>query len=127
MFAKALEVSIGGNPKPQIVKSKIKEVKCSACGFDLNDLKDKGQLGCPECYVSFQKELNPIMQNMHAKTRHVGKKSPNAILRSEDKTQMDSLQNALANAIKEEHFEEAARIRDEIKKIKMPPEKAVKK
>ena len=132
MFAKALGASLEANPSapmpiPKIVKSQIKELTCPACGFKLSDLKVKGQLGCSECYTSFQKELAPIMENMHNKTTHVGKKSHTALTRAEDKSQLDTLQASLTTAIKKEHFEEAARIRDEIKKLKEQPDTSAKK
>jgi protein arginine kinase activator len=53
---------------------------------------------------------------MHKGTRHVGK-VPEALRQSRDLSdRLRTLQKKLANAIEAENFEEAAAVRDEIKK-----------
>ncbi len=91
------------------------EVKCPRCGFTQADFKKSGRLGCPECYQTFAEGLGGLLKTMHKGTRHAGK-APEALRQSRDLSdRLKTLQNKLAKAIKDENFEQAAALRDEIK------------
>ena len=91
------------------------ELKCPRCGFTQADFKKSGRLGCPECYKTFSEGLSGLLKTMHKGTRHVGK-APEAMRASrETADRLKTLQKKLAKAIESENFEEAARLRDEIK------------
>jgi len=93
------------------------ELKCPRCGFTQADFKKSGRLGCPECYQTFAEGLAGLLKTMHKGTRHVGK-APEALRQSRDLSdRMKTLQNKLAKAIKDEDFEQAAILRDEIKQM----------
>ncbi|MGA9452253.1 MAG: UvrB/UvrC motif-containing protein [Verrucomicrobiia bacterium] len=93
------------------------ELKCPRCGFTQADFKKSGRLGCPECYQTFAEGLGGLLKTMHKGTRHVGK-APEALRQSRDLSdRMKTLQNKLAKAIKDENFEQAAILRDEIKQM----------
>jgi len=93
------------------------ELKCPRCGFTQTDFKKSGRLGCPECYVTFAEGLRGLLKTMHKGTRHTGK-APEALRATrENADRMKSLQAKLAKAIKDEHYEQAAQVRDEIKQL----------
>ena len=93
------------------------ELKCPRCGFTQADFKKSGRLGCPECYKTFSEGLNGLLKTMHKGTRHVGK-SPEALRASlENAVRLMTLQKKLNKAVESENFEEAARLRDEIKQV----------
>jgi protein arginine kinase activator len=94
------------------------EIKCSQCGFSLADFKKAGRLGCAECYVAFADALQAPLKSMHKGTRHVGKapQTQQPILDYSEK--LRSLQKKLEQAVAKESFEQAAVLRDEIKKVK---------
>ncbi len=93
------------------------ELKCSHCGFTQADFKKSGRLGCPECYTTFVEGLEGLLKSMQKGTRHAGK-VPEALRRTrETADRMKSLQKKLTKAIAEENFEQAAALRDEIKRI----------
>jgi len=98
------------------------ELKCPRCGFTQADFKKSGRLGCPECYQTFAEGLGSLLKTMHKGTRHVGK-APAALRQSRDLSdRLKTLQNKLAKAIKDEDFEQAALLRDEIRQIiERPP------
>jgi protein arginine kinase activator len=97
------------------------ELKCPRCGFSQADFKKSGRLGCPECYQTFAEGLGGLLKSMHKSTRHIGK-APEALRQSRDLSdRMKTLQNKLTKAIKEENFEEAAVLRDEIKQMNEGP------
>jgi protein arginine kinase activator len=93
------------------------ELKCPRCGFTQADFKKSGRLGCPECYVTFAEGLAGLLKTMHKGTRHTGK-APEALRATrENADRMKSLQTKLAKAIKDENYEQAAQVRDEIKQL----------
>lgn len=90
-------------------------IRCPRCGFTQADFKKSGRLGCAECYVTFSDGLESLLKTMHKGVKHVGK-VPRTLQHSRDLSeQLRLLQRKLAKAIEEENFEEAARLRDEIK------------
>jgi len=93
------------------------ELKCPRCGFTQADFKKSGRLGCPECYKTFAEGLAGLLKTMHKGTRHTGK-APEALRATrENADRMKSLQAKLAKAIKDENYEQAAQLRDEIKQL----------
>jgi protein arginine kinase activator len=91
------------------------DVKCPHCGFTQADFKKSGRLGCSECYKTFAEGLEGLLKTMHKSTRHAGK-IPEALRQSRDAAdRLKLLQKSLSKAVEDEQFEEAARLRDEIK------------
>lgn len=96
-----------------------KELACEKCGYTLSDYTKTGLFGCPECYHTFHHTLDELFLKLHGKNRHVKEKrkeakqnQKNGILNS-----MDELKEKLRKLVEEERYEEAAIIRDEIKKL----------
>jgi len=93
------------------------ELKCPRCGFTQADFKKSGRLGCPECYVTFAEGLAGLLKTMHKGTRHTGK-APEALRATrENAGLLKTLQAKLARAIKDENYEQAALLRDELKQL----------
>ena len=93
------------------------ELKCPRCGFSQADFKKSGRLGCPECYRTFAEGLAGLLKSMHKGTRHTGK-APEALRATrENADKLKTLQTRLAKAIKDENYEQAAQLRDEIKQL----------
>jgi protein arginine kinase activator len=91
------------------------KVKCVSCGLSYADFKKIGRLGCSECYVSFKKYLGPLLKRIHGSNYHTGK-SPAKVARVvKKKVDLEELRFKLQKAIEMEAFEEAARIRDQIR------------
>jgi len=95
-------------------------LKCPNCNLTYADFKKIGRLGCGECYNVFRKYLAPLLKRIHGSNQHVGKgplkaRTISGVLKT--KTDLQELKDALAKAIQKEAFEEAARLRDMIKKI----------
>lgn len=96
-------------------------LKCKKCGLTYADFKKIGRLGCNECYSTFKRYLGPLLKRIHGSNQHFGK-SPfkeEALLKNgqESKTDLALLRDKLQKAIKDEAFEEAARIRDQIREL----------
>ncbi len=93
-------------------------LKCKKCGLTYTDFKKIGRLGCGECYTAFKKFLAPLLKRIHGSNQHLGKiplkESKGAVKKVVD---LDTLRQRLTRAIETEAFEEAARIRDQIKEL----------
>ncbi len=104
---------------------------CRSCGTAFLDYKKTGKLGCPDCYRYLHGALEPVIAGYHGEKKHVGKiplnyvemKSPgkaflDAGVRVAEKTEtiMD-LKKKLDQAVKEERYEDAAVVRDNLKKL----------
>ena len=93
------------------------DLKFPRCGFTQTDFKKAGRLGCSECYATFAEGLEGLLKTMHKGTRHAGK-VPAALRQTREQAdRLKLLQKKLTKAIADEKFEEAARLRDEIKQV----------
>ncbi|MDD5042594.1 MAG: UvrB/UvrC motif-containing protein [Candidatus Omnitrophica bacterium] len=95
-------------------------VKCPNCNLTYADFKKVGRLGCGECYNVFRKYLAPLLKRIHGASRHVGKaplKGKAPARPGRKKPGLEELKDAMQRAVREENFEEAARLRDKIRAI----------
>ncbi len=90
--------------------------RCDCCGSTYEDIAENGRCGCPECYTTFYNQLLPQLKRIHGSTDYTGKK----INVTEKKTleSISELDVTLKKLIDEEKYEQAAIVRDEIKKLK---------
>jgi len=102
------------NPEPAVSNG----VRCEHCGFTQNDFKKHGRFGCPVCYETFRGVVEPMLDNMHNGTSHTGKIPHRAIERKSLYDRLTKLEIDLTEAIKSERYEDAARTRDEINRVK---------
>ena len=54
-----------------LISSKINK-KCPTCQSNIIDICKK-RVGCPLCYVYFNKELEEILESYHGSKKHIGK------------------------------------------------------
>ena len=90
--------------------------QCDRCGTSFVDFRNSGRLGCPHDYQAFQAELLPLLESIHSSTRHTGK-TPRRPSRQELTEQLSRLRKDLHRAVVSEAYEEAARLRDQIRQI----------
>lgn len=104
-----------GTPKEE---KEVITIKCPNCGMGFDDFKKIGRLGCSECYPTFKRYLGPLLKRIHGSNQHVGK-SPLKIAKGVIRklAGLDEMRRKLQVVIEREEFEEAARIRDQIKEL----------
>lgn len=96
------------------------ELACPACGFTQAQLKKIGRMGCPECYTTFRDGLDSLLSAMHKGTKHVGKiPTGKAVSQAEMKRVISQSREELQKAVKEERYEEAARLKAEIEALQL--------
>jgi protein arginine kinase activator len=97
-------------------EAEIVSIKCPNCGLTYADFKKIGRLGCGECYSAFKKYLAPLLKRIHGSNQHLGK-SPKVARAAKKKPDIQELRYKLQKAIEMEAFEEAAKLRDQIKEL----------
>ncbi len=100
-------------------KSEEPSVMCTSCGLSFAEFEHTGRLGCAQCYRDFSHLLKPSLQKIHGRTQHAGRK-PKAYVADphhQRLLQMEELRRKMDEAVAEENFEEAARIRDELRAL----------
>src|SRR5262245_17606411 len=109
--------------------AKLDQRACPVCGITFYEFRNQGRLGCPHDYVYFEKELTPLIANIHGETRHVGKRPRGHEAGTDQQTELIRLRREMEEAKQKEHYERAAKIRDQIreleqqvKQLKRPPQ-----
>jgi len=101
--------------KPAVEKEQ--NLKCANCGLSYNDFKKIGRLGCGDCYTAFKKYLGPLLKKIHGSSLHFGKSPIRGTKSLRRNVDIADLRHRLQKAIEAEEFEEAAKIRDQIKEF----------
>lgn len=90
---------------------------CPVCGISFREFRKQGRLGCPYDYTCFAEELEPLLLNIHDETHHVGKVPKGFGSDAEQQTQLIRLRREMMEAVARENYEQASKLRDEIKEI----------
>ncbi|MFA5411530.1 MAG: UvrB/UvrC motif-containing protein [Candidatus Omnitrophota bacterium] len=92
-------------------------LKCPSCKLTYADFKKIGRLGCGSCYTAFKKYLGPLLKRIHGSSQHLGKTPVRVAGGLKKKIDAQDLRYKLQQAIEREAFEEAAKLRDQIKEL----------
>ena len=102
-------------------------IKCPNCGLTYEEFGRTGRLGCAECYEAFSKLLMPLIKRVQHATQHIGKRPSRLAVPVKLNQDLRELQNRLQKSIEQEAFEEAARLRDQIKQVEEKLKRGKKK
>ncbi len=119
--------------------AKTSQLECGKCGMTFDDFVNHGEFGCGNCYLTFADRISPVLKNLHGSSKHIGREYREAIDELEynkkkfetsqkqnketkkekttEEIKLERLKKDLEKAIKEERYEDAAKFRDEIKKL----------
>lgn len=99
--------------KPGAVTEKV----CPFCGSSFRELAGNGKVGCAKCYETFRDELAGTISNIHGRTRHVGRAPKGQNAEREKTDRLSSLKDELKRAVDAQDYENAAKLRDEIRSL----------
>lgn len=102
----------------------LNQKECPQCGIKFVEFRNSGRLGCPHDYEQFREELVPLLENIHGETKHCGKAPRRLPQTKQVQGELIQLRKQLTQAVNREAYEEAASIRDRIKKLESPAEEA---
>ncbi len=113
--------------KKNVPEKTEKVLACPTCGITYEEMLNAGKFGCADCYRSFGGIIDKTLRQIQGADTHVGKapagfctggkeqkKKPEETLPD----RIDKLSFQLQQAVEQEEFEEAARLRDEIRDLK---------
>ena len=99
---------------------------CSTCGCSFPEYKREGKLGCPDCYIFLENEIEGIISDYYGEKKYSGKVPANynisegrsfVQVQEKPKYSIAALKAELDIAVNEERYEEAALLRDRINEI----------
>ncbi len=90
---------------------------CPVCGVAYYEFRSVGRLGCANDYQFFAEQLMPLIQQMQGSLEHVGRRPSYSGERSRQMTTKYALKRQMAEAVAEENYELASKLRDQIKEI----------
>lgn len=94
----------------------VSDRACPICGMTLKRFSKESLLGCPHDYEEFNPELMPLIeQTQNGKTIHCGKVPSRSPQDERKNVELNNLRRQLEAAVKNEDYETAARLRDQIK------------
>jgi protein arginine kinase activator len=103
------------------------QTKCPECGITFDEFKTKGRFGCPKDYEVFKDSIGPLLEKIHGARRHTGRLPRGAgVVEGGRGDRLLRLRRELQHAVGAENYEEAARLRDEIRKVESAPAKSGK-
>lgn len=93
------------------------DVVCERCGTTLSQFTKSGKLGCPCCYTAFRKQLTPMLQQIHGRVQHAGRKPLDTEAAQQRRSVYERLSRQLEQAVAMEDFESAAMLRDQLRQL----------
>jgi protein arginine kinase activator len=91
------------------------EQACTNCGMTYADFSRSGKIGCSYCYETFSQRLQPLVKRIHGTCHHTGKVPARSGGVLALKQQLQRLKQQLQSHIDKEEYEEAAKVRDQIR------------
>ena len=86
--------------------------ECPSCHYKLEDFQNTGLLGCPDCYKAFAAEFEDLGSNENLADTPAHEESEPSIA-----AQREHLEAMLKYAVQRENYEEAAKLRDQIRSL----------
>jgi protein arginine kinase activator len=93
------------------------KVQCENCGLTYAQFGQIGRFGCSSCYPTFKERLLPLFRRIHGSTQHAGKVPQRKGGMIKVRRDIDALRRKLQACVAREEFEDAAMVRDEIRKL----------
>ena len=90
---------------------------CHECHISFEDIKKGGYLGCSTCYQVFAGVFKPFFEASQGSSGHEGKFPKRGGANLEKENQIHKLRFLMSQSVKEEDFETAALLRDQIRSL----------
>ena len=103
--------------KTQETEEDVSVKACPTCGMTYEDFRKVGRLGCAECYTTFKRNRGNLLKRIHGSPIHLGKSPARLVKPAKAKTELADLRHKLELAIGREEFEDAANLRDQIRRL----------
>ena len=95
----------------------LDQKECPVCGITFFEFRNTGRLGCSFDYEHFESDLQPLLDNIHNSTQHVGKRPLRASALADTQANLIDLRREMEQAIETENYERAGQLRDELRDL----------
>ena len=97
--------------------ARLDHAACPVCGITFYEFRNQGRLGCPHDYVCFQRRARAADRE-HPRRDGARRQSARSAAPSgaEQQTQLIRLRREMKEAIDDEDYERASKLRDEIRR-----------
>lgn len=113
-FAELLKQLLHGAVKEQGATARA---LCPTCGISLAEFRSSGRFGCPNDYQVFKEAIVPLLEKIQHGARHVGGVPTRAGVELQRENELIRLRRELERSVQREEYEEAAELRDRIRKL----------
>jgi len=110
-FTHLMDVAKGGGPET------AQELTCAGCGLTYGEFRQRGRLGCGECYKVFKEPLEELLDKIHGGRQHLGRIPNRAGDSLKKERELIELRRELSTVIQREEYERAAEIRDRLRQM----------
>lgn len=90
---------------------------CPVCATTSEDIRKHGLAGCAKCYEVFSQELGSLIKKVQPAMIHKGRVPANMQADRQHHGELRELRMKIEKLVAEEDYEEAARVRDEIRAL----------
>ena len=108
---------------PEQETNPAEDIICPRCGTALSAFRKSGHLGCAGCYQAFRAQLQPMLEQIHGKAQHAGRRPLRTQQEQQTRSRREQLTRLMAQAVAAEDFETAAQLRDQLRAL--PPTEAL--
>jgi protein arginine kinase activator len=91
--------------------------KCPECGMTFAEFRSVGRLGCPNDYEVFREALEAFIEKVHGSAQHCGKSPDVGKEGRQRQKELFRLRKELSEAVEQEAYEQAAQLRDQIRRL----------
>ncbi len=97
----------------------VENVVCPVCKTTLREFKSSGRLGCPNCYDMFREEISNVIKRIAPFETHIQEpiKTVAKPTRLSKEEKIKVLREQMKQAVSEERYEDAAKIKKQIAKL----------
>lgn len=126
-IGKILSGILGADLETARKTDSMEQIVCPSCGMAYSEFVNDSRFGCPDCYSVFDILINDNIKQLQGNTRHIGKQprfgwsgidAGKEAAGKNTESELALLESKLREAVDDEDYEEAARLRDRIKELK---------
>lgn len=117
------KIKINLNPAAAAATAAAEEERCPECGLAFSEFGSGKLFGCSHDYTAFADKVETLLRNYHGTSQHRGRHPVEVVPVAagvELRARRAQLDAALREAIAGEKYEDAARLRDELRKLERP-------
>jgi len=113
LLSSLIEMQLGGDKES--IRTIETATSCPRCGQTYRQLQRTGRLGCSVCYQTYRQHLDPLFRRVHGSDTHRGKIPERGGETIKLQKRLSDLRKEMQQAVLDERFEAAARLRDEVR------------